>query len=413
MGQVINVPVDVDTMVKALPRQLDEDQTFNVILKKHLIHKSSYLSGFVKKSTVKFWLQFLVTTPLYRRNGITFRDEELVTNPTSSENLVELESIDSENEIELLLGQQQTLLWNEDKCLELAPGQNKVPLSIIYDENAEELSFPGIYLGQPRVFNADVRVTPFMMATSELRRRDRRGVRPQHLLYMAMKILRLRVTEGLQSTFKCAGTANITRAQLRDREFVEGCIARDLTFLKSIPNSVQYWFQRKKDLFAMIRQLGKPTMFLTLSASEMKWPHLLKQLYRLSEEYTGVDLTDPLRELNALQRATLVNNDPVTCCIYFNKLVDVIMTLLASSRYSPFGKYRVADYFKRIEFQHRGSPHAHILLWLCNDPNETVSENMPDTVRLISDLCSVCAEDLPDHYTNQVRITNFDYFQKK
>ncbi|GFV30001.1 hypothetical protein TNCV_3100781 [Trichonephila clavipes] len=36
------------------------------------------------------------------------------------------------------------------------------------------------------------RVTPFMIATSELRCVDRRGVTPQHLLYMAMKIMRLR-----------------------------------------------------------------------------------------------------------------------------------------------------------------------------------------------------------------------------
>lgn len=391
-------------MVKALPRQLDDDRAFNVVVKKHLIHKSSYLSGFVKKSTVKSWLQYLVATPLYRRNGITYQDTDQAIEPTDPSNSVELELIDPENEIELLLGQQQTLMWNEEKCLEIAPGQNRIPLSIIYDEHAEELSFPGVYLGQPRVFRAGVRVTPYMMATSELRRRDRRGVQPQHLLYMAMKILRLRVTEGLQKTFKCSGTANITRAQLRDREFVESCIDRDLTFLRSIPNSAQYWFQRKKDLFAMIRQLGKPTMFLTMSASEMKWPHLLKQLHHLSEGYTGVDLTDPLRELSALQRATLVNNDPVTCCIYFNKMVDVIMSLLASGRFSPFGKYRVADYFKRIEFQHRGSPHAHILLWLCCDPNETVSEDMPGTVQLVSEFCSVRASDLPDSYSNQVTV---------
>lgn len=405
MGQVINVPVEVDTMVKSLPRQLDDDQAFNVSIKKHLIHKSSYLSGFVKKSAVKSWLQFLVTTPLYRRYAIVFHNNEQEANATAPVNSIELESIDPENEIELLLGQQQTLLWNEDKCLEIAPGQNRIPLSIIYDEHAEELSFPGIYLGQPRVFKPGVRVTPFMIATSELRRKDRRGVQPQHLLYMAMKILRLRVTQGLQSTFKCAGTANITRAQLRDKEFVEICIDRDLSFLKSIPNSVQYWFGRKKDLFAMMRQLGKPTAFLTLSASEMKWPHLLKQLHRLSEGYIGVELSEPLLELTALQRATLVHNDPVTCCIYFNKLVDVVMTLLASSRFSPFGKYRVVDYFKRIEFQHRGSPHAHILLWLSNDPNEAVSESMSATVQLVSNLCSVSADDLTN-YSNQVDNVN-------
>lgn len=91
------------------------------------------------------------------------------------------------------------------------------------------LSFPTTYLGRPRV-KSNVRVTPFMMATSELRRRGRRGVKPQHLIYMAMKILRLRVTEGLHSTFKCMGTANITRGMLNDKEFVEMSVERNLSF---------------------------------------------------------------------------------------------------------------------------------------------------------------------------------------
>lgn len=390
-------------MLHSLPRQLDDDQAFNVFIKKHVIHKSSYLSGFIKKATVKAWLSYLITTPLYRHYDITIDNNTLEgLGSNTSGTGIELETIAYDNETELLLGQQETLLWNEDKCLEIAPAQNKVPLSIIYDEHAEELAYPSIYFGHPRKFKSDIRVTYFMIASSETRRRDRRGAKPQHLLYMAMKLLRLRVSEGLHCTFKCMGTANITRANLSDREFMEQCIDRNLSFLKSIPNSVQYWQQRKKDLFAMMRQLGKPTMFLTLSASETKWPHLLKILHRLSQEYDGCDLADPMQQLTALQRATLVNEDPVTCCVYFNKLVDTIMLLLQSRRYSPFGKYHIVDFFKRIEFQHRGSPHAHILLWLNNDPRETISESMPATVQLITDLCSVCAEDLPNSYGNQV-----------
>lgn len=410
IGQIINVPVDVSAMVKELPRQLDDDCAFNVCIKKHMIHKSSYLSGYVKKGTVKAWLNYLVATPLYRRNGITFSEEHLAAIepvqqlgiPQTANTSFDLEVIDASNEVELLIGQQHTLLWNEDKCLEIAPGQNRTPLSIIYDEFAEELSFPDIYLGYPRSFNPEVRVTPFMMATSEIRRRDRRGAKPEHILFMAMKIMRLRVSEGLKNTFKCMGTANITRAQLQDREFLETCIERNLSFLKSIPNSIQYWQQRKRDVFAMIRQLGKPTMFLTLSANEIRWPHLLTVLHKLSNGSSDAGVANIMQQLTALQRATLVSEDPVTCCVYFNKLVNVIMQLLSSTRYSPFGKYYVVDYFKRIEFQHRGSPHAHILLWLANDPREDMSENMPATVQLIDMLCSVRADDLTETYGNQV-----------
>ena len=69
-GQIINVPTDVDTMVRCLPRSLDDDYAFNVNIKRNLIHKSSYLSGYVKKSTIKMWLEFLEEKPLYKLAGI-------------------------------------------------------------------------------------------------------------------------------------------------------------------------------------------------------------------------------------------------------------------------------------------------------------------------------------------------------
>jgi hypothetical protein len=88
---------------------------------------------------------------------------------------------------------------------------------------------------------------------------------------------------------------------------------------------VLYWQQRKEDVFAMIRPLGKPTMFLTLRTSEVRWSHPLQILCKLQGE-TGV--TDPLKELNVIRPSQLVNEDPVICVIYFNKLVDAIIRVL-------------------------------------------------------------------------------------
>jgi hypothetical protein len=65
IGQVINVPPNVDTMVRSLPRFMDDDYAFNVNLKRNIIHKSSYLGCSIKKSTVKGWLQYLFKQPLY------------------------------------------------------------------------------------------------------------------------------------------------------------------------------------------------------------------------------------------------------------------------------------------------------------------------------------------------------------
>lgn len=306
------MPVDVEEMVRMLPRQLEDDQAFNVCIKKRLIHKSNYLSGYVKKSVVKAWLRYLINTPLYRSQGIVL-DEDLlgpdVPEGTNEEDMVELEFMEMETEdglqipqqddhieldvidteAELFTGQQQTVLWNEDMSLCIAPGQHKTPLSIVYDQFSEELSFPGIYLGQMRVFRKGVRVTPYDRATSEIRRRDRRGATPTHILYMATKIMRLRVHDGCTNTFRVQGTSNVTRAQLIDPNFMHGLMERNLTWVKSIPNSALYWQMREKDLFAMIRQLGKPTVFLTMSANETNWPDLLKTLYELSDQDTRIE----------------------------------------------------------------------------------------------------------------------------
>lgn len=45
-------------------------------------------------------------------------------------------------------------------------------------------------------------------------------------------------------------------------------------------------------------------------------------------------------------RAALINNDPIVCCLYFDKLVHTIMIAL-KRKSGPFGKYTVKDYFLR------------------------------------------------------------------
>jgi hypothetical protein len=135
---------------------------------------------------------------------------------------------------------------------------------------------------------------------------------------MAMKIMRLRVSHEIKHSFRCIPqNENIKRRDLEDRTFIEDKVKKKITFLKSIPNSVQCGAEQKRDLFAMIRQLGKPTAFVTPSANEIRWPHVLKILYSLNDYYKNITAEDPLRDLTRSMRRTLVNEDPVTCCIYF------------------------------------------------------------------------------------------------
>jgi hypothetical protein len=110
-------------------------------------------------------------------------------------------------------------------------------------------------------------------------------------------------------------------------------------------------------------------------------------------------------------QSQLVNEDPVTCVIDFNKLVDINMRVLQHRKISPFGEHRIVDYFKRIEFQHRGSPHAHLLIWLENDPLEEISEDMTNTVLLIDKLCSVSSGNVKND-GNQIHKHMFTCYEK-
>ncbi|CAF4930975.1 unnamed protein product [Pieris macdunnoughi] len=108
-----------------------------------------------------------------------------------------------------LTAQQQTLLWNEEHYLRIAPGEDNVPQSLLFDEHAEELSFPAIYLGQFRNFRDGVKVTPFMMASSELRRSDRRAVTPldmQKVIEISRNLCR---EDGLNDEPEVQNVANI------------------------------------------------------------------------------------------------------------------------------------------------------------------------------------------------------------
>lgn len=212
------------------------------------------------EKNIKIWLKFLVNTPLYKYYNIKVNDKFFNNIEDHSIDINELsEKIPIE---ETLISKQQTLLWNEDKFLCIAPAEKNTPKSLLFDEHAEELSFPSIYVGQFQNYKENLTVTPFMSATSELRRTNRRGATPNHLLYMAMKIIR----DALTIAFKHIGyNTNITKAEVVRKEYITNCIEANLAFLKSIPNSVWYWRSRKKDLFAMIRQFNKPTAFMTLS----------------------------------------------------------------------------------------------------------------------------------------------------
>ena len=75
---------------------------------------------------------------------------------------------------------------------------------------------------------------------------------------------------------------NLHAGMLKSPQHIQNLFKRDraYSFLKSIRGSPPYWHKMFYEVLAMIRTLGIPTWFLTLSAADMKWPEVIQVIAR-------------------------------------------------------------------------------------------------------------------------------------
>lgn len=132
-----------------------------------------------------------------------------------------------------------------------------------------------------------------------------------------------------------------------------------------IRSSVESWRQEKLRVLSMVPQFGLLTRFIILSAAETQWHQLIKILCSVVD---CVELTDDdVNQMPYAEKARLIQADAVTCARYFDKRLRGLLKTLKSPE-GPFLDFAVAHRYHRIEFQQRGSPHAHMLLWLRGAP---------------------------------------------
>ena len=141
-------------------------------------------------------------------------------------------------------------------------------------------------------------------------------------------------------------------------------------FMKNIRGSPPYYQHTFYDLLAMIRQLGTPTWFFTLSAADMKWPDMIQTI---AKQY-GVHYTDEeVSTLSFQEKSNWLRRNPVTAARHFHYRLNTFFQEFLKSTAKPLGE--IVDYAIRIEFQARGSPHAHCVIWVKNAPKFEVDDN--------------------------------------
>ena len=132
-----------------------------------------------------------------------------------------------------------------------------------------------------------------------------------------------------------------------------GIVEKIRRFASSVTGTSGYFRTHRLNLQQMCNQLGQPQLFLTFSAADSYWPDLDDFLRR------GVPLPseETFQECRLRRHRQLIENPALADQYFVMRMKSYIKNFLEPV----FG---VVDHFFRFEFQHRGSPHAHGVVWL-------------------------------------------------
>ncbi|KAM9770972.1 uncharacterized protein ACBT44_004651 isoform 1-T2 [Syngnathus typhle] len=424
-GNVVCVPSEVEETVNVLPRLRSRSQVLRVKLKRRLCYKGHQIFQTVTWSKLMSALIKLKQIhPQYR--NITIRDDADLCDPTltddesssdedemneSDYNEEDLEAIhtferdalcelnsDSQNDARGNV-QQQQCAENVDEgdapnggvilesCLQpndvseeimsftqgiycVAPAERNNPVSFFRTPKLEAMAFPVQFPTGKNTLDEErqVKVTPSKYFKTRLCCVDERFARDTNYLffaqfvieiYLATSSMRIQLRKGKPFT---RDGRRINNAMLQDKREVEKLVhSKDaVRFMTPLRGTPAYWERTTKDLFAMIRQLGTPTFFCTFSAAEMRWEEVITAIKAQQGEV--VDFA----ELDWATKCEILRSNPVTTMRMFDKRVEALFRDLILSPARPIGE--VVDYFYRLEFQHRGSPHIHCLIWVKDAP---------------------------------------------
>ena len=394
-GNIVNVPADVNKTIRLLPRTIGECDTIMLKLKRRLSYKHHVAFENIRPNKVFEAAKWLV------ENSVLFKSESIIVNENwllescnhtgtgnakgmgslsdtdecieniSSDNWIEEENISDRptGNFDTFLQAADFREFNQILCV--APCENNSPISLFQDYHSEALSFPSIYCGKVRPSNNERNVSLHYsdICKWELRNVDRRVALCVPNIFYKLKRLQIKQIKDKVSLAirKCkTNLSKFTVGDILTPGFVEKLTLQDDGFrvLRTIRGSPPYWEQAKRDVFALVRQLGIPTWFCSFSAAETKWEPLLHSLGKLvnGKEFTRTEILN----LNWQEKNLLIKSDPVTCARYFDFRFQCFIKYVLKNNLCPVGD--IADFFYRVEFQQRGSPHVHMLIWIKNAP---------------------------------------------
>ena len=264
---------------------------------------------------------------------------------------------------------QESLPFCPDSILSIAPCEGNKPTNIFADKTCEALAFPNHFPdGQNTITEQrPLALSPSKYFQARLMNVDPRFARdPQYIFYglytTEVKFISSNISIALRKGKKRTKDGKrITAGTLSQRKGIDHVTGEDTGFrhFPTLKGSPDYWRQTQHDLFAMIRQLGIPTFFCTFSCNN-DWPEIVTAIK--AQQGETVDVTT----LSWEEKCKILASNQVTCARMFDHRVKLFLNTVIRSPAAPIGN--VIDWFYRVEWQARGSPHIHCLFWVKDAP---------------------------------------------
>lgn len=114
-----------------------------------------------------------------------------------------------------------------------------------------------------------------------------------------------------------------------------------MSYTKNARGSAQYWKSKSAELLSMVRFIGPPTIFFTLSAADIWY----NDITRMIEDSDGFEFwpDNSIRVFNQ----DFINNNPVKAAWCFQKRTQLFITHVICKKFS------ISDFWYRFEWQDR------------------------------------------------------------
>ena len=345
-GSICNVPVNTNDVANTLPQGADSNGILMVKLKRKLMYRGHVYFEAVSPDVVRSALQYLkLNNPLYSDIEIDIGqipenllsliepidipiqlevdndalDSHNNTTEDHSNPSLDINVPEDDNPLDMFrIGATETMLVSNIPQVEdivIAPGEGMQPMSLLMDEKCEELAHPHLFPTGKYGYRVEreIKLSPVKYFNQRLLNYKQKFSSDSDYIFYALTVMQqLNLNSQINIAMKKMCTNQVTAGMLSNNftDTVKSFIAKDegYSFMTPIKGTPAYWKKFLSEVLAMVKQLGLPTFFMTLSCADLRWNELISIISKLKGERLS---EEQINNMSYFERCSYLNLNPV------------------------------------------------------------------------------------------------------